>query len=181
MKKLTFVIGLCLLGALVASPTQASMKIQIVMSKDELLQKGKDAFHSGQLEKAALYYETAIYKRSLSDQDKVVALSDLCVTYMFLERYGEAIEMCEASLDLLPNRWETVNNLGTVFLVQGDYKNAIRQYERGLSMKPNSRVLKANKRLAVKRAEEASLEAAESDGAMNLEAGNPQRDHSSSF
>lgn len=181
MKKLSALIGLSMLGALAVPSADAAMTINIVMSKDELLQKGKDAFHSGQLEKAALYYETAVYKRNLSDHDKVVALSDLCVTYMFLERYGEAIEMCEASLDLLPNRWETVNNLGTVFLVQGDYKNAIRQYEKGLSMKPNSRVLQSNKRLALKRAEEASLEAAEGDGVINLEAGNPQRDHSSTF
>jgi len=136
---------------LFAAPAEA-IKIEIILDNDELYSAAKRAFHEGQLEDAASLYAAAIKRNALSDPETVVAHSDLCVTFLFLERFSEAIAECETALALMPNRWETLNNLGTVYLVQGDFDTALATFERALSMKPGSRILKANKQLTIRRA-----------------------------
>ncbi|HXV74277.1 MAG TPA: tetratricopeptide repeat protein [Sphingomonadales bacterium] len=150
-------IWLALAAAAVSfSGTAHAIKIEIVIDNDELYSAAKRAFHAGKLEDAAELYAEAITRKALSDMQTVVAHSDLCVTYLFLERFDEAVEQCEISLHLMPNRWETLNNLGTVYLVKGDFSQALAAYERALGMKPGSRILKANKQLTIRRANEAA-------------------------
>lgn len=154
-----FKIVLFGLAAFLLLPTAASaFKVEIIIDNDELYSAAKRSFHQGKLEEAAYYYSEAIRRHALSDQATVVAHSDLCVTLLFLERFDEAVAQCKVALDLMPNRWETLNNLGTVYLVRGDYGSAIAAYERALGMKPNSHILRSNKQLAIRRAKEAATD-----------------------
>ena len=132
--------------------------IQVLIEDDQLLKEGREAIHSGQLDQAVFYYEQALYRGQLSRKELIVVHSDLCVAYMYLERFDDAIKQCKKSIFMQPNRWESFNNLGTVYLVQGDYENALAVYEKALKMKPDSRILKFNYDLARKRSDMSAAE-----------------------
>lgn len=155
-KPIPLILAAFFLMALTPAPLVLSTvqpRTQVLLDDDELLKMGREAVHNGQLDKAAHYYEEALERGNLSLKELTVVHSDLCVAYMYLERFDEAIAQCKASLFMVPNRWETMNNLGTVYLVQGDYESALDVYQRALKMKPNSRILQFNYDLAKKRSE----------------------------
>ncbi len=155
VKPFTTFLGAVLFFALI-SPAMAQ-GVQLLLEDDQLLKNGRAAVHSGNLERAKFYYELALERKSLSRIELMTVHSDLCVTYMYLERFEDAITQCNASLDMQPNRWETLNNLGTVYLVKGDFLEAIDVYEKALKMKPKSRILLFNLDIAQKRLQEARI------------------------
>jgi len=150
MARILLTLSAALLVFSVSAPANAA-KYELIFEQDQLLIKGKRAIQKGRLEQAAYFYEEALRRNNLSDPDMIELRSDLCVTYMYLDRFEEAIEQCRLGIQLMPNRWETHNNLGTVFLVQGDFENAIETYEKALRMKPDSRILKFNYDIATQR------------------------------
>lgn len=107
--------------------------------------------HSGNFDRAMFYFEKALGSRNLSTNEKRDVHNGLCLAYMSLEKFTEAITQCKASLDIQSNKWETLNNLGTVYLIMGDYENSIRAYEKALRMKPNSEILHLNLDIAHQR------------------------------
>ena len=139
----------------ISTPASA-ITLEIFFESDQLVKQGKKAIKQGQLEKAAYYYEQALKKKyQIGRRDMIQLRSDLCVAYMYMERFEEALNQCKIGLDLLPNRWETLNNLGTVYLLQGDYDNALRIYNKALKMKPNSSVLNKNWEITTQRISDA--------------------------
>jgi tetratricopeptide (TPR) repeat protein len=136
----------------------SAQRIELLLEDDQLLKNGRNAVHSGNLEKALFYYEQALKReKSLSRIEMIAVHNDLCVTYMYLERFEEAIVQCKASLNIQSNKWETMNNLGTVYLVMGNFPEAIRVYEKALRMKPKSKILLFNMDIAQKRSQEARI------------------------
>ncbi|MCH8347804.1 MAG: tetratricopeptide repeat protein [Proteobacteria bacterium] len=125
----------------------------MLFDSNELIKAGKKAIHQGRVEKAVYYYEKALKRgASIGKRDMIHLRSDLCVAYMYMERFEEALRQCKIGLYLMPNRWETLNNLGTLYLLQGDYDNAIVHYRKALKMKPNSSILNKNWEIALQRA-----------------------------
>jgi tetratricopeptide (TPR) repeat protein len=149
MKLMTFILGL-LATAFITSGTQAQ-RVELILKDDALLVGGRNALHAGNYDRAAFYYEEAIKRKSLSKLEMIEVHNGLCVTYMYLEKFEDAIVQCEESIDLQNNRWQTYNNLGTVYLVMGDYDNAIATYEKALKMKPKSQILQFNLGIAKER------------------------------
>ena len=172
---LTFVFA----GFALQTPAHAG-KVELIFDSNELLKEGKRSLRKGHLEEAAGYYEEALRRRNLSRPDMVQLRNDLCVAYMYLERFDEAIEQCELGIALMPNRWETRNNLGTVFLIQGDFENALRSYEKALRMNPKSRVLKFNHEIALQRAAEVEKQRARQEGMYSPDDNPDDFGHSSS-
>jgi tetratricopeptide (TPR) repeat protein len=126
-------------------PETGAQGIQLLIEDDQLLKNGRNAVHAGNLEKALFYYEEALKRKASLSRIELVAIhSDLGVTYMYLERFEEAIAQWESSLEIQSNKWETLNNLGTVYLVMGQYQNALDAYNRALAMKPKSKILLLN-------------------------------------
>lgn len=117
------------------------------------LKTAREAFQSGNLEKALIFYKNALEKDNLTTQDKIKANNGLCAAHMYLENYEEAIKRCETSLGLNPNKWETLNNLGISYLGLGDYEKAIFYLEKGLKVNRNSNVLAGNLDIAFQRRE----------------------------
>lgn len=140
---------------LITSGQASAITVEIIVAHNESMKNGRAAMSEGRLEEAAYYFEQVLnYRyRRVSKQEMILLHSDLCVAYMYLARFEEAIEQCKIGLDLMPNRWETLNNLATAFLIQGDYENAIALYQRALKMNPGSRVLTKNIEIALARAE----------------------------
>lgn len=144
-------IFLGVLGAFAILSSANAQRVELLFDNNQLLKGGRQALHSGNYDRAMFYYEKALERGNLSIIEKKDVHNGLCLTYMSLKRFTEAIEQCEASLDIQSNRWETINNLGTVYLIMGDYENAIRNFERGLRMKPNSQILHFNLDIAHQR------------------------------
>lgn len=149
IKIISFVLGL-LATAFITSGAQAQ-RVELILKDDALLVGGRTALHAGNYDRAAFYYEEAIKRKSLSRIEMIEVYDGLCVTYMYLEKFEDAIKQCEASINLQNNRWQTYNNLGTVYLVMGDYDNAIATYEKALKMKPRSQILQFNLGIAKER------------------------------
>lgn len=149
-----------LLGVLsvltIAAPAQ-SQSISLLLEDDQLLKNGRKAVHSGNLEKAMFYYEEALKRNSLSRLELVDVHNGLCVTYMYLEHFEKAIVQCRESLKIQSNKWDTMNNLGTVYLVMGNFNEAIKIYEKALKMKPKSKILLFNMEIAQRRSQEALI------------------------
>lgn len=138
------------------STPASAITIELIFDSDEWVKQGRKAIQQGKLEKAAFYYEKALKnKASIGKMDMIQLRSNLCVAYMYMERFEEALKQCKIGLDLKPNRWETLNNLGTVYLLQGDYDKAFFHYRKALKMRPNSSVLNQNWEIALQRAEAA--------------------------
>lgn len=147
-----------ILGLVFLTATAQAQRVELLLEDDQLLKSGRAALHAGNLERALFYYEKAIERKaSISRIEMITVYNGLCVTYMYLGRFEEALEQCQASLELQPNRWETMNNLGTVYLVMGDYSEAILTYEKALKMKSGSGILLRNMEIAQQRMREASM------------------------
>ena len=150
--KVKFVgIFLGVLGIFAFLSSANAQRVELLFHNNQLLQGGRHALQSGNYDRAMFYYEKALERGSLSINEKRDVHSGLCLAYMSMDRFTEAIEQCEASLAIQSNRWETVNNLGTVYLIMGDYENAIQVFERGLKMKPKSEILNFNLDIAHQR------------------------------
>ena len=150
------------------STPASAITLELFFDSDELIKQGKKAIQQGQLEKAAFYYEKALKRKaSIGKRDMIHLRSDLCVAYMYMERFEDALRQCKIGLDLMPNRWETLNNLGTLYLLQGDYDNAFVHYRKALKMKPNSSVLNKNWEIAMQRAGAAKENTSLKDGDDN--------------
>lgn len=149
VKLVGFFLGL--LGVFAILSTANAQRVELLFDNNQLLKGGNQALQSGNYDRAMFYFEKALRSRNLSMNEKRDVHSGLCVTYMSLKRFTEAIKQCEASLDIQSNKWETLNNLGTVYLVMGDYENAIQVYEKALRMKPKSQILHFNLDIAHQR------------------------------
>lgn len=158
MKQKGMILFLGLLGLVFLTSTAQAQRVELLLEDDQLLKSGRSALHAGNLERALFYYEKAIERKaSISRIEMITVHNGLCVTYMYMERFEEALEQCQTSLELQPNRWETMNNLGTVYLVMGDYPQAILTYEKALKMKSGSRILLRNMEIAQQRMREARM------------------------
>lgn len=155
IKPLGLLLGL--LGVLAITAPAQAQRVTLLLQDDQLLKNGRNAVHSGNLEKAMFYYEQALKRASLSKLELMAVHNGLCVTYMYLERFEEAIVQCKESLNLQSNKWDTMNNLGTVYLLMGNYPEAIRVYEKALRMKPKSKILLFNMEIAQRRSQEALI------------------------
>ena len=144
-------IFLGIFGVFAILSSANAQRVELLFDNNQLLKGGNQALQSGNFDRAMFYFEKALRSRNLSKNETRDVHSGLCVAYMSLKRFTEAIEQCEASLDIQSNKWETINNLGTVYLVMGDYENAIRAYEKALRMKPKSEILHFNLDIAHQR------------------------------
>ncbi|MCH8171697.1 MAG: tetratricopeptide repeat protein [Proteobacteria bacterium] len=146
-----FFISALVLAFSFSTPASA-VTVELLFDSNELIKAGKKAIHQGRVEKAVYYYEKALKRgASIGKRDMIHLRSDLCVAYMYMERFEEALRQCKIGLFLMPNRWETLNNLGTLYLLQGDYDNAIIHYRKALKMSPNSSVLNKNWEIVMQR------------------------------
>lgn len=143
-------------GLLVTQPA-SPQKLEMQLQENASISKALKAFQSGDLERARKYFEKALERGDLTATETVTANNGLCATFMYLERYEEAIARCKISLDLNPNKWETLNNLGISYLGLGDFQKAIFYLERGLGLNADSKVLAANLEIARQRQQEEEI------------------------
>ncbi len=81
-------------------------------------------------------------KQASSRRQRASGLSNLCAGYAALQRYDEAIEACNAAMDLNAPRWRVYNNRALALLGKGQVIAARRDVDAGLAMNPDSNSLR---------------------------------------
>ena len=81
-------------------------------------------------------------KQEASRRQRASGLSNLCAGYAALQRYDEAIEACNAAMDLNAPRWRVYNNRALALLGKGQVIAARRDVDAGLAMNPDSNSLR---------------------------------------
>jgi tetratricopeptide (TPR) repeat protein len=148
MKILLTIIFLGAAFSVALPDTGFSQGVEMRLMTNENLKKAREALIDGNMDRAIYFYKRALRRSKLTDSEKVSANTGLCAAYMSTEKYQEAIDHCEASLELNPNKWETLNNLGISYMGLKDYRMAIEILERGLKLNSDSDILQANLELA---------------------------------
>jgi tetratricopeptide (TPR) repeat protein len=83
------------------------------------------------------------------------ALNAFCAALTKAGELPQAIATCSAAIDLIPARWQALNNRGTAYFVSGDYTQALQDYRRALSSQNEAgaatEIIQSNIRLAESR------------------------------
>lgn len=80
------------------------------------------------------------------------ALNALCGALTKTGELSEAIVSCSEAIDLIPSRWQALNNRGTAYFVSGEYAKALQDYRRAMSVQTSegsaTEIIHGNIRLA---------------------------------
>ena len=88
-------------------------------------------------------------EEKLTFRDRAAAMNNLCSAKLALRQLRDAIEHCTQAVKIGNRFWQGYNNRGNAYYLMGDYEAAIRDYEQGLTIRPESGILKFNLRMAI--------------------------------
>jgi len=142
------IFALSLDAGLSSSKDVNAQGLELVLRTPPFIQKGRALIQEGKAEEAQDIYREAL-KRDLTDHQTAEAHNGLCVAYIMDETWESALNHCNQAIKIRPNNWRYYNNRGNVFYETGSYDRAIEEYERGLKMAPNSRIMQGNLELAL--------------------------------
>jgi tetratricopeptide (TPR) repeat protein len=80
-------------------------------------------------------------------QDQAAGYSNLCAGYAMLQKWDEALQHCNAAIELDNNNWRSFNNRAAVYTGKGQYDKAVDDIRAGLRLAPNSRTLNESLRI----------------------------------
>ncbi len=78
----------------------------------------------------------------LSQEERVASLSNLCAGYVGLKEYEVAVVFCNRSLAIEPLNWRALQNRAAANAGIGNFAQALKDVELGLTLNPNSDALK---------------------------------------
>ena len=102
---------------------------------------GVEALREGDARKALPLLQKGL-KRSQSDRDFVIGLSNICAAYVVLGEPNTALTYCDRALEMRPNFWRALNNRALAWLAIDDLPRAKADLDRGLELAPASLNLK---------------------------------------
>ena len=77
-------------------------------------------------------------KRILADKSKLALRDDLAVAYDKTGQHKKAIEVALRTDAMQPNRYETVANLGTFYIHDGQLERGLKEIKKALTINPNA-------------------------------------------
>lgn len=87
------------------------------------------------------YYEWRLkdrLKKLESDPENDLMLDDVAVSLEKLKRYDEAIAVVEKQLERNPDRYESLANLGTIYIHDGQLEEGLKWIERAIEINPDA-------------------------------------------
>lgn len=148
------VLALLLVAFEAAAKDRKSTYSQSSSSKQILYLQAPDALNAGRkhLKKGNPQLAIAAFDRVIADKNSksryiASAYNGRCAALIRLRRYKEALESCNRSIEIAPNRWEGYNNKGTAYFHLGHLRFAIDAFQAGRELAPKNRVLSQNIKL----------------------------------
>lgn len=155
LKRNLFVTGLIVL-TLVATSGQNGALAQFSVSPSRgLINDGAKLLDNGRTLEGMRVTWQALKSKSLTIEDIAIAHNNLCVGYNNILAYDTAIEHCTKAIDLRQRDWRFFNNRGTAWYGLGNYKLALRDFNKALAMGSNSEIITQNIMLARRKQNEA--------------------------
>jgi len=134
------------------SSEQAGSKT-IIGQTNSLLVDGAEALRAGRIEEGVRLTLEGL-KSAANAQDNAAGHSNACAGYVLLKQWAEALNQCNAALEIDTSNWRTYNNRAAIYVEKGLYDLAMRDLEAGLALAPGAptlhesiRILERNKRL----------------------------------
>ena len=119
-----------------------------------LLEAGRASIDLQEIDKAVEFFEKAL-DIPTTDESAIVGLSYSLSLRGLREtqekNFGAAIKDLTRALNLCPETWEILYNLGNAYLKSGDYQSAQHQYEKALKINKKNVQLLCNKGIASER------------------------------
>jgi tetratricopeptide (TPR) repeat protein len=84
---------------------------------------------------------------AIGNQEKTIALSNLCAGYLLLRQPTVALGYCDEVLEMDSAHWRGYNNRALAYLQLGRYEESEADVRRGQALRPGSRKLKIVKGL----------------------------------
>jgi tetratricopeptide (TPR) repeat protein len=144
----TLAAGILLAFPTLAADTQGSPSSTTVIGPNVLLADGAQALMNGDWERGVQLTEMGI-GTAVSQQDRAVALANLCAGYAALKKYERALENCDRSIAIDEENWRAWQNRAAANLGLGRIEESLKDIQRGLRLNPESQDLQ--KTLAIAR------------------------------
>lgn len=125
-------------GVLLAS-TGASQAQVIYGQENSNLTRATQAMMAGDLESASKYFGRAV-KANLGEERLIPALNNYCAVEYAIGNYENAEKVCSEAISNDRRYWRAYVNRANVRAVLGNAEGANADYEKALSIKPNSRI-----------------------------------------
>ena len=134
------IVGSLLVGL---SHVVSANTVEIILQPSSLIMQGNSYIESGEIEKAKKTLSRAL-KSSLTPRQRANAHNSLCVANIKEEAWSDAMQQCDAAIEIAPTNWRFFNNRGNVYLGLGQLEQARENYRRGLRIAPKSTTLTTN-------------------------------------
>ena len=106
------------------------------------LQYGAEALLAGDAEEGVRLTLLGL-KRAVGKRDRHVAWSNLCAGYVLLKEYETALSYCNRVIDENDQHWRAYSNRALAYVKLKRYDEAEQDLQKGESIAPRSRILKA--------------------------------------
>lgn len=133
----------------------------VLGTSNSLLADGASALQAGHTQ-AGVKLTLEGLKVADNAYDSAAGHSNACAGYALLKQWKEALEQCNAALELDTSNWRIYNNRAAIYVAQGLYDLAMRDLEAGLHLAPTSatllesvRITERNRRLMSRRGRKA--------------------------
>lgn len=77
----------------------------------------------------------------MSPKGPPAAYNNLCIGYIGLAKFNEAIAACDKAVELDPRRWSFYNNRANIYFHLGQFDRALAEYYKAMAFNTSSRVL----------------------------------------
>lgn len=125
---------------------------------NSLLVDGAAALEAGRIEEGVRLTLEGL-RVGATTQESAAGHSNACAGYVLLKQWAEALNQCNAALELDTSNWRIYNNRAAIYVEQGLYDLAMHDIEAGLAIAPGAstlheslRIIQRNKRLLGRRA-----------------------------
>jgi tetratricopeptide (TPR) repeat protein len=118
----------------------------VIGGGNTLLAEGSLALQTGRVADGIRLTEEGL-KTAADAREAAAGHSNLCGGYALLREWTQALQHCDAAIELDPTNWQPLNNRAAVHAGQGRYDLALSDLRAGLELAPRSSVLQ--KSLAV--------------------------------
>jgi tetratricopeptide (TPR) repeat protein len=117
-----------------------SMSGMVLGGGNALLAEGSLALQTGRITEGIRLTQEGL-KDATTPREAAAGHSNLCGGYALLREWAQALEHCNAAIELDPTNWQPFNNRAAVHAGLGRYDLALGDLRAGLDLDPRSSVL----------------------------------------